>query len=217
VVYKAVLFDLDGTLLDTLKDIADSTNAALEKLGYPTHNTQAYKYLVGEGMATLAFKALPELYRNKETASRLLIGIEKEYSMRWADHTQPYPGIPKLLDALVAKDIGMAVLSNKPHEFTLASVQRLMPHWDFDAVIGASGAIPLKPDTGGAFAISKKLRISTRNFLYLGDTAIDMQTATAAGMYPVGALWGFRTSQELLASGAKKLIQQPTELLALLS
>jgi phosphoglycolate phosphatase len=217
VVYKAVLFDLDGTLLDTLQDIADATNAALGTLRFPGHDIQAYRYFVGEGMATLAFKALPELCHNPDTVSQLLSVIDKEYAMRWAVHTVPYPGILELLDALVAKEIKMAVLSNKPHEFTIASVVRLLPHWHFDAVIGASGAMPRKPDPAGALAISKELRMSPVEFLYLGDTDIDMYTATAAGMYPVGALWGFRTANELLAGGARTLVQYPTDLLALLS
>jgi phosphoglycolate phosphatase len=111
----------------------------------------------------------------------------------------------------------MAVLSNKPHEFTVLQVEKLLPNWNFDEVIGESGTIPRKPDPTGALKISKKLLISPAEFIYLGDTDIDMKTATSAGMYPVGALWGFRTANELLAGGAKVLIQRPRDLLEMLS
>ena len=121
--YKAVLFDLDGTLLDTLQDIADATNVVLVQFGFPIYDLQTYRYFVGEGMAALAFKALPELYRDPDTLKQLLSGITKEYKERWAIHTKPYPGIPELLDALVTNRIKMAVLSNKPHEFIILQVE----------------------------------------------------------------------------------------------
>ena len=214
--FKAVLFDLDGTLLDTLQDISDATNAALGKLGFPLHNIQTYRHFMGEGMVALAFKALPDSFRNSDTINQLSAYIVKEYSIRWADHTQPFLGIPELLDALVERGMKMAVLSNKPHEFAVEQVEKLLPHWNFSTVIGASGAIPRKPDPTGALEISKKLQVSPAEFLYLGDTDIDMKTATAAGMYPVGALWGFDNADELLAGGAKAVIQRPAELLPLL-
>jgi phosphoglycolate phosphatase len=216
VVYKAVIFDLDGTLLDALQDIADSYNAALGTLGFPVHDMQAYRYFVGEGAFVTALKVLPELFRNPDIVGQLLTGMGKEYSKRWAVHTRPYPGIPELLNQLVAKDIKMAILSNKQHEFIIEQVEKLLSHWNFGAVIGASGAMPCKPDPTGALEISEKLSVSPTDFLYLGDTAIDMQAATAAGMYPVGVLWGFRTDSELMAGGARTLIKYPTDLLALL-
>jgi phosphoglycolate phosphatase len=214
--YKAVLFDLDGTLLDTLRDIADSANAALEKLGFPMHNPQDYRYFVGEGMPALAMKVLPANSRNTETMERLITLIDKEYAGRWTVHTQPYPGIPELLDGIVAQGLKMAVFSNKPHEFTAANVQKLLPRWKFTAVIGASGKLPRKPDPKGAVFIAKQLGIRPEEILFLGDSGIDMQTAAAAGMYAVGALWGFRDADELMASGARKLINRPEELLKLL-
>ena len=216
-IYKAVLFDLDGTLLDTLQDIADATNVVLVQFGFPIHDLQTYRYFVGEGMAALAFKALPELYRDPDTLKQLLSGITNEYKERWAIHTKPYSGIPELLAALVTNRIKMAVLSNKPHEFTVLQVEKLLPKWNFDQVIGESGIIHRKTDPTEALEISKKLLISPAEFIYLGDTDIDMKTATSAGMYPVGALWGFRTANELLAGGAKVLIQHPRDLLELLS
>jgi phosphoglycolate phosphatase len=211
--YKAVLFDLDGTLLDTLQDITDATNITLEKFGFPLHDIDTYRYFLGEGMTTLAFKTLPPSFRNPDTVSRFSAEITKEYSIRWAFHTQPYAGITTLLDALVRKRIKLAVLSNKPHAFTVEQVKKLLPHWNFSEVIGESASVPRKPDATGALEISKKLQVNPAEFLYLGDTDIDMKTATAAGMYPVGVLWGFRSANELLAGGARTLIQHPSELL----
>jgi phosphoglycolate phosphatase len=211
--YKAVLFDLDGTLLDTLQDITDATNITLEKFGFPSHDVDTYRYFLGEGMATLAFKALPPSFRNPDTVTRFSAEIIKEYSIRWAFHTQPYAGIPTLLDALVRKRIKLAVLSNKPHAFAVEQVKKLLPHWNFSEVIGESASVPRKPNPTGALEISNKLQVTQSEFLYLGDTDIDMKTATAAGMYPVGVLWGFRSANELLAGGARTLIQHPSELL----
>jgi phosphoglycolate phosphatase len=214
--YRAVLFDLDGTLLDTLQDIADATNEALCQSGFPPHELEAYKYMVGEGRKALARHALPEGYRDAVTVSHMVARIDEEYSRRWVDHTRPYPGISGLLDGLTARNIRMAVLSNKAQDFTGISVSSMLAQWHFDVVIGASESMPLKPDPAAALMIARRLDILPAEFIYLGDSGIDMKTATAAGMYPVGALWGFRPADELLLSGAKTIIKQPAELLGLL-
>ena len=215
--YKAVLFDLDGTLLDTLKDIADSVNTALAKLGFPQHDIQTYKYFfVGDGRRAMAIRALPEDYRDTANVDRLAAIIEVEYSKRWADNTRAYPGIPDMLQSLTDKGIKMAILSNKPEAFTKKMVTRLLPRQHFEIVLGAQSSVPLKPDPTSALQIAKRLNILPTEFIYLGDTYVDMKTATAAGMYPVGALWGFRTADELLTGGARELIEYPTELPRLL-
>jgi phosphoglycolate phosphatase len=211
--YQAVLFDLDGTLLDTLQDLADSVNKGLEYLGFPQHNTEAYKRLIGEGRDNLVFRALPENHRDNETAHRLLDRLNTEYAIHWADHTHPYQGIPELLDALTAKSIKITVLSNKADDLTNTCVSKLLSHWHFTQVVGSRPGVPNKPDPIASIQIAKQLDISPSQFLYLGDSDIDMKTANAAGMYPVGALWGFRSKNELLASGAKALIKHPRELL----
>jgi len=211
-----VLFDLDGTLLDTLEDLADSMNAALGQLGFPPHELAAYKYFVGDGVANLVIRALPEDGRDEATVGRCVELMRGIYAEHWADKTQPYPGIPELLDALAERGVRMAVLSNKPDDSTRLCVAKLLPRWRFDAVIGASKAIPPKPDLAGVREIVARLGVPVQEFLYVGDTNTDMQTALAAGMYPVGALWGFRTAEELGASGAKALIEKPGELLRLL-
>jgi len=214
--FKAVLFDLDGTLLDTLRDVADATNQALLQMGFPTHPTEEYKMLVGEGREALAYKALPENKRDPSTVNRLISLINFEYDKRWSLHTRPYEGIPVLLDGLSLRNIKMAVLSNKAQKYVEITVARLLPYWRFEVIIGAQPSLPLKPDPYAALLIARKLSIVPSCFLYLGDSGIDMRTAVNAGMYPVGALWGFRTAEELISAGAWKLISTPPELLEIL-
>ncbi len=214
--YTAVLFDLDGTLLYTLKDIADSVNQALGYLGFPPHQLNAYKYFVGDGREALAMRALPEHHRDKATVSKLASYIGDEYSKRWANNTLPYEGIEDLLDALTMKHIKLAILSNKPHDITQVMVSKLLGKWQFQAVVGAQSSLPKKPDPSAALQIAQRLKTLPPEFLYLGDSDIDMKTAIAAGMYAVGVLWGYRTAEELLSKGAKKLIQHPVDLLKLL-
>ncbi len=211
-----MLFDLDGTLLDTVQDLAESVNAVLSRLGFPEHDIEAYKYFVGDGVEELARRALPEGRRDQATLAKSIAAIREEYSRRWANNTRPYEGIPELLDALTAGNVRMAILSNKPDDSTKATVARLLPNWRFDPVVGASPSVAMKPDPGAALAIARSLNIPPDTFLYLGDTGTDMKTARAAGMYPVGALWGFRTAEELTESGARTIIRDPVQLLDLL-
>jgi phosphoglycolate phosphatase len=212
----AVLFDLDGTLLDTLEDLADSTNAALVAQGFAVHPLSAYRYFIGDGVESLVRRALPPDRLDEATVARSVESMRREYSARWADKTQPFPGVPELLDALAARGLPMAVLSNKPDEFTRLCVSRLLPRWRFEAVLGGDVGLPKKPDPAGARQIAARLTVAPAEILYLGDTNTDMQTAVAAGMYPVGALWGFRTASELTASGAQVLLEKPTDMLGVL-
>jgi len=211
-----VLFDLDGTLLDTLEDLADSMNAALRQLGFPTHPVAAYRYFVGDGVVNLVTRALPEGDRGDATVAKAVALMRRIYGEHWADKTRPYPGIPELLDAVAGRGVKMAVLSNKPDDSTQLCVAKLLPRWRFHAVVGASAATPPKPDLAGVRTIVARLAVPTEQFIYLGDTNTDMATATAAGMFPVGALWGFRSADELRASGARALIEKPADLLGLL-
>jgi phosphoglycolate phosphatase len=214
--YRAVLFDLDGTLLDTLDDLADSTNAALRSLGFPEHPPPAYQYFVGDGMENLVRRALPAERYDAALAARAAALVQREYAQRWAVKSRPYAGNPELLDALVARGTAMAVLSNKPEEFTQLCVARLLPQWSFPVVVGARAGLPRKPDPTGAREVVHRLGVAPVEVLYLGDTNTDMQTALAAGLFPVGALWGFRTADELRAAGARVLLKKPQDLLGLL-
>lgn len=210
--YKGVIFDLDGTLLDSLKDLANSTNEILRRHDFPGHPLEKYKYFVGDGMYNLLYRTLPCERRQEDFVKQCVTEMKEEYGKHWADKTRPYPGIPQLLQGLQEKGLKLAVLSNKPDEFAKVIVKKFFPD-QFAEVAGERSGIPKKPDPQGALAIAKALQISPQELLYLGDTNTDMQTAVAAGMFPVGVLWGFRGAEELLASGAKVLIEKPLDLL----
>jgi phosphoglycolate phosphatase len=211
--YMAVLFDLDGTLLDTLEDLADSMNHVLRQHGLPEHPVEAYKYYIGDGIETLVRRVLPEGCTAPSLLADCAAGMRAEYGRRWADKTRPYGGVPELLDALSVRGLPMAVLSNKPDELTRLCVAQLLPQWHFAAVQGARSDVARKPDPAGALDIARRLGLAPSAIVYLGDTNTDMQTAVAAGMYPVGALWGFRPAEELLAHGAEVLIERPIDLM----
>ncbi|MGE5599497.1 MAG: HAD family hydrolase [Bacteroidota bacterium] len=214
--FSAVLFDLDGTLLDTLDDLAASMNAVLAGRGLPGHPVEAYRHFVGDGMETLVRRALPA-GSDEAAIAASLAAMRAEYGRRWADQTRPYPGVPDMLDALAARGLPMAILSNKPDDFSRLTVERLLPRWRFRAVVGMRPGVPRKPDPAAALQIASELKIPPNQFIYLGDTGTDMCTARGAGMYAVGALWGFRTAEELRENGAARLIAAPGELLALLT
>jgi len=211
--FEAILFDLDGTLLDTLGDLANSMNAVLEGRGFTQHEKDLYKQFVGDGMEMLVRRALPESHRGEQVVQACLLAMRKEYSVRWRETTRPYEGIPELLDALRVRRLRMAILSNKPDDFTREMVTALLTPWRFDAVVGARPEMPKKPDPTVALAIARDLGIPPARILYLGDSGTDMRTAVSGGMFPVGALWGFRAAAELEANGARVLISRPMDLL----
>ena len=165
--YRAVLFDLDGTLLDTVKDIADSVNIALAQLGFPPHDVEAYKYFVGDGRRALAIRALPEDRRDQLNVDRLSASIEIEYSKRWVNNTLAYPGIPDMLQSLSDLGIKMAILSNKPQDSTEETVSGLLSQWRFELVLGAQPSIPMKPDPTSALQIARRIDIPPAEFLTL--------------------------------------------------
>jgi len=213
--FSAAVFDLDGTLIDSLEDLADSMNEALAGLGFPTHPGPAYKYFVGDGMEVLARRVLPEAARDRDTLERLVAAMRRVYAGRWDRKTRPYAGVPQMLEALRARGLRLAVLSNKPDDFTRLTMERLLAPHTFDLVQGVSPDTPPKPDPAGALAVAARLGVKPEECLYLG-TATDMQTACRAGMCAVGALWGFRTRQELEENGARAVVEEPGQVLALL-
>jgi phosphoglycolate phosphatase len=214
--FKAVIFDLDGTLLDTLFDLANSMNNVLVRHRLPVHGVESYKQMIGDGVEFLVKRALPESMVNDETIKRFMDEYRDEYDKNWKNSTRPYDGIIDLIDALSSQGLRLNVLSNKPHDSTLTCVKEMLTYERFDIVLGHMPGENPKPDPHGAIEISDKLGISPDKFLYLGDTSIDMKTAVAAGMYPVGVLWGFRTREELLDNGAKMLLEKPMDLLDIL-
>lgn len=210
---RAILFDLDGTLLDTLDDLADCMNRVLARHGFASHRVQSYRYFVGDGVENLVLRALPQGSREKAMVERLKASMREEYGAHWADKTSIYNGIPELLNALTARKVPLAILSNKPHAATLAIAEHFFQPWSFAAVFGARDSHPQKPDPGAAQEIAAALRLPPAEVLYAGDTNTDMQTARRAGMFAVGVLWGFRPKKELLQSGAQALAARPSDLL----
>lgn len=211
--FEAVIFDLDGTLLNSLEGIGDAMNILLQRLGYPTHPLETYKYLVGEGIIQLVKRALPEDKGNLHDPGQLVIDYRAIYDTTWPQRSPPYEGIPELLDALSGKNIKAAVLSNKSDDFTKRMVSKLLPHWTFEVVKGVRPGGPRKPDPAAALQIAEITGIAPGKTVFMGDSDVDMQTAVNADMYPVGVQWGFREAGELIANGAKKLIEHPLGLL----
>lgn len=214
--YKAVIFDLDGTLLDTLDDLASAANAALQRFGFPTHPSQAYRQFVGDGSPVLIQRALPPGRRDPATREHCLKAFLEIYARNWDRRTRPYDGIPEMLDALAAENVKMAILSNKPHAMALETVAKLLPRWHFKPLLGHRQNIPRKPDPAGALEIARHLKLPAADFIFLGDSGVDMQTARAAGMLAAGALWGFRSEDELQQAGAQTLIAHPRQVLEFL-
>jgi phosphoglycolate phosphatase len=214
---KAVLFDLDGTLLNTLDDLADAVNRVLRAKGFPTHSQDAYRYFVGNGSLMLVTRALPENRRDHQMVLSCLEAFLRDYGQNWMVKTKPYDGVPAMLDALTGRGLKLAILSNKKDDITKKTVRELLSRWSFDAVIGQRDEVPAKPDPAAALEITERFHLAAGEFIYVGDSAVDMKTAVAAGMFPVGALWGFRTSEELLAGGARALISRPMDLLDVLA
>ena len=214
--FQAVVFDLDGTLLDTLADIANSANSALARYGSPPRGADEYRYFVGEGVTVLISRALPAEKRNDDIISDCVKAFRESYSLNWNVNTKPYDGVMELLDELTSKQVKMTILSNKPDNFTKRCVRELLPYKRFEMVLGQREGIPMKPDPAGALEIAETLGIASSQFLYLGDSGLDMQTATRAGMFPVGAAWGFRSEEELRTHGAQVVVEQPRDLLDIL-
>lgn len=213
--YKAVVFDLDGTLLDTIGDIANPVNIVLKRYGYPTHEISAYREFIGDGIGQLVYRALPSDVAESALYNKILADAWHEYQIHLNRSTVPYAGIYELLDGLAAKDIKLNILSNKAHEFMAEVVDHYFANWDFEMVIGARRGLPLKPDPYSLLEIIEELKIDPSECVYVGDSDVDMQTATGAGAYAVGVNWGFRGREELLANGANLVIEHPTELLKL--
>jgi len=210
--FKAIIFDLDCTLLDSMEDIADSMNAVLEKAGFPPHPIAAYRYFIGDGMDVLVKRALPKDKRRPEYLKGCLAAMKKVYRRNWAAKTRPYTGIAYLLNRCEAVGLKMGILSNKPDDATHATVDHFLLPELFAAIHGARPNIPKKPDPLGAELMAGQMGVEPDECIFLGDMPVDIQTARSAGMYPVGALWGLRTADELSAAGAKLLAVNPAAL-----
>jgi len=215
--FAAVLFDLDGTLLNSLEGIARAMNAVLSEQGWPTHSTTAYAIMVGDGIEVMVARAISPQQPDSGIFSKLISSYRRHYNHFWLPHSPPYPGIERLLAFLVKKGITLAVLSNKGDDFCKTMVAHFFTGIKFAQVRGVLPGIAQKPDPSGAIAIAKKMDIAPASFLYLGDTDVDMKTAHAARMFAGGVTWGFRSAAELQAAGAQKIFDHPCDVITFLS
>lgn len=210
---QAVIFDLDGTLADSLRDLADAMNLALAELGLPQHPIAAYRHFVGEGVDVMVRSA-------SGGASIDLPKVIERYRYHYREidhaHTQPYEGVPAMLDALVGAGLKLAVLSNKRDDFTRALVASRFGAWPFVEVRGEREGVPRKPDPTAAFELALSLNVLPANIAFVGDTAVDVTTAKNAGMVSVGCLWGFRDRAELEGAGASHVTAHPSDVTRLL-
>ncbi|MDR1518059.1 MAG: HAD family hydrolase [Dysgonamonadaceae bacterium] len=213
--FKAAIFDLDGTLVNSLDDLADAMNSVLSRRGLPVHPREAYRYFVGRGIRNLVHNALPEAARDDEIIAECYQLMMDAYSRNYVVKTRPYDGITDLLGELKSRGMKLGVLSNKADEFTKNIVQTLTPGY-FDKVVGFTTEALKKPNPAAALQISESFGVQPDEVLYIGDSGVDMQTAQNAGMYGVGVLWGFRTKEEIVSNGAKTTLAHPLDLMELL-
>lgn len=209
--FQAAIFDLDGTLVDSLRDLAETANSVLAGAGFPQHPVDAYRYFVGDGVSTLIRRALPAT----ATEDQCRICQEQfidSYARNWRINSCPYPGIRDMLRGLKNSGLKIAVLSNKPHGFTRDFVEYFFPEHYFEAVFGQRPEVARKPSPQGAIEIAKLMRLAPSQCLYIGDTATDMQTGKSAGMFTIGVLWGFRDRRELERNRADLIVDQPLEI-----
>ena len=213
--FDGVIFDLDGTLVDTLEDIADAMDRVLALEGAPGHSYDEYRYLIGHGIRNLVTESLPAELRSDERVARCYERMIEDYGRNSLDKTRVYDGVPELVRELRSAGVPLAIHSNKADAPTQAIVAALLDPADFVHVAGARPDAPLKPDPAVALAIAARFGLPPGRVAYLGDSLVDMRTATAAGMIAVGAAWGFRTPEELMQSGAAAVIAAPLDLLEL--
>jgi len=215
--FKAAIFDLDGTLLDTLADIGNAANDVLAGRGHSTHNLEAYRHFIGDGVATLFERILPEESPTPETVAECVSEFAVSYGRRWNENSQLYSGIADLLDELVRRNVPIAILSNKPHDFVGVCVSEFLSAWPFDPILGQREGIPRKPDPAGVIEVAESLKVSPEECVYVGDSSVDMLTAKNSAAFAVGVAWGFRPVDELVKYGAARILDSPMQLLELLN
>lgn len=212
---RLVIFDLDGTLLNTIEDLGEAANYALEKTGYPTHSIASYPYFVGNGVSKLLQRVLPEDSRTEENVNELRKYFMEYYEVHNTDHTKPYPGIIELLEQLQDDGIKLAVASNKYDSAVKKLITHYFPQIKWAALEGQKEGVPVKPDPSIVFEILSKCPTKKSDVLYIGDSGVDMETARRACVTSCGVTWGFRPISELMAYHAENIANQPNEIYAL--
>ncbi len=216
---KTIIFDLDGTLIDSLEDIAVCMNQVLKELNLPIHEMNDYKYFVGGGISILVDNALNAL--NKEITDELKEKVTQRfkeiYDQKLHLKTKAYDGIYELLDELVSLDCNIGILSNKPHEFTVQYANSLFSKYNIKEVHGQKSDVPKKPDPIAAISIANSFNIPCEEIYFVGDTMVDMQTAVNANMIGIGVLWGFRDEKELMENGADFIVKHPLDILDIIN
>ena len=210
--FNAVFFDLDGTLANSLADLANSVNYVLSQNGFPTHNAECYKYFAGDGILKMIERAVPSEYSSDPIVYELKDRFMEYYAKHYADNTVAYDGLNELVDALKQKVIKIAVVTNKAQEMAEKVVNKLFGD-SFDYILGLREGIPAKPDPTGIFMAMKELDVEPKECAFVGDTGMDVAGGVNAGAYPIGVLWGFREKQELVKFGAKEFASNAKELL----
>lgn len=215
--YDLVIFDLDGTLLNTLDDLCFSGNTILSRHGYPTHELDAYRFFVGDGILTMVERMLPASVRvQPDEVQTIFSEFMAFYQIHKMDKTAPYAGIIPLLTALNERGVKAAVASNKVQEAMPELMRHYFPTVEFAAIFGKREGVPPKPHPDIVLDILKQTAVDPARALYVGDTAVDMQTAQGAGLQKVGVLWGFRTEAELRSAHADYIVTNPMDILPLL-
>ena len=213
---KLVIFDLDGTLLNTIADLGNSTNYALKRLGYPIHDIPSYRFRVGNGINKLFERALPEAAQTEANVLKVRKFFMEYYILHCADETRPYPGIPQLLESLQARGISMAVASNKYQEASSKLIRHYFADIPFVAVFGQRDGVERKPNPAVVFEIMEIARVNAGDVLYVGDSGVDMETAFNAGVTACGVKWGFRPESELQKFHPAYVVDSPEAILSLL-
>ncbi len=212
---RLVIFDLDGTLLDTIEDLANAVNFALNEMDFPQHPIQAYRSMVGNGVRKLIERALPSEAAYPQIVDRMLVHFHGYYDQHCCDFTKPYPGIPELLDKLSNDDVNLAVTSNKYQVAVTKIIGYFFPEANWQAVLGNQAGMPTKPDPSIVFAALSQCPTPKSEVLYIGDSGVDMETARRACIESVGVTWGFRPEMELKAAFADHIVSNPDDILTL--